>query len=621
MSSLPTLGLVLGMFVCSPLLIGCTWITVDKTPAPTYERTIPVPPPADGSDAGPAIRAAIADAIASGVSTRIALEPGEYRIGREVTPDPNLRVGLFISGAENLVIEGAGPDKTRIVYTDPRGGGVFQQATTDVGVRGVAFDYDPVPFTQGTVLEVNEAEGWFTMHVDSGFPLLDHEMFTQSPKPFGRFGVLFDRETGWLQRDVADFLFMDTWQPTGDPQVWRMVVAPESTYRVPQVEPGMAFVQLARGGMAAFFAYSATRPFIEDCVIHTSSGLAVGSVVVDALRVTNLAVKVPEGSGRLLTTVADGVHCQNNLIGPTITGSYFSAMADDGVNVYSICPVIHAVEGTDTLVTSHSNGIFAGDRVMVYDPDEGRDLLRANVVSVELVQDGTNRLRVRVDTPIPGEIQPGDTAQVADHLYNLTRTGGDSVIQGNTFVGHRRYGIMMKAPGAVISGNTFEGLGANAVVVGNDPDWPEGALSGDVRIVDNTIRNIGISRHYSEQPTGAGITVYTKARRPGGIAAERLLENVIINSNTIINPPSAGVYVGAAQHVTVRGNTIRYEGDAARLPREASAIVFANTDNAEITGNTISSTRPEITAGIDLADPGNGPAITETGNTVRLAGE
>ena len=331
-----------------------------------------------------------------------------------------------------------------------------------------------------------------------------------------------------------------------------------------------------------------------------------------------MTIEARPATTRLLSAVADGAHVQGARVGPRITNSRFAHMADDGINIYSVCPTITRVEGEDTILTTTSSNLQAGDEVMIFDPNEGRSRLRAGVLEAGLFDDGgKQRLRVRLDQPIP-EIATGDSPATADHLHNLSRTGEGAVITGNTFEGHRRHGIMFKGPDAVIERNTFSGFGANAIVVGNDPDWPEGALGSRIRIASNSARDIGISKHYSEVPSGAAITVHAKARRRGGIAAERLVHDVAIIGNNIVNPPSAGIFLGAVEGFEVSGNTIAHEGAAARLPRDAAAIAGLNVDDGTISGNTITSSRAEITEGIDMSSDENGSRITSGSNSISL---
>mgnify|MGYP005848438239 CR=1 FL=1 len=245
---------------------------------------IKVARPTSGEDSGPAIRAAIAAALEPGARRHVRLSPGIYCVGRDPDAPPHMRVALHIRGVDGLLIEGT--EGTEIVITDPRAGGFFVEGSSDVTIKGLAIDYLPLPFTQGDVLSVDAETHFFTMRVDEAFPLLDEPMFAEAPKPFGTFGVLWDREARRLKRDASDFLFMEGWAPTEDPRVWRMLVALESHYRMAEVEPGDTFAQLARGGWGgAIFAHQSQRAEIRNCRIYTSPGLAIGAAATDELLV------------------------------------------------------------------------------------------------------------------------------------------------------------------------------------------------------------------------------------------------------------------------------------------------------------------------------------------------
>ena len=76
-------------------------------------------------------------------------------------------------------------------------------------------------------------------------------------------------------------------------------------------------------------------------------------------------------------------------------------------------------------------------------------------------------------------------------IYNLTRCGADYVIRNNRFCNHRRHGMMLKAPHGLVEGNILDGLGGLGIVVGNDPEWPEGAIPFDLTIRNNSIKDVG----------------------------------------------------------------------------------------------------------------------------------
>jgi hypothetical protein len=100
-----------------------------------------------------ALRAVIAEGIAS-KSPRIVIPPGRYKGGPAISGHTRLAPGnvhLLINNLTNTEIIA---DGVTMLCTD------FTRAITfsnckNVEVRGLVVDYDPLPFTQGDIMEVN----------------------------------------------------------------------------------------------------------------------------------------------------------------------------------------------------------------------------------------------------------------------------------------------------------------------------------------------------------------------------------------------------------------------------------------------------------------------------------
>jgi hypothetical protein len=237
---------------------------------------------ADGrTESGAAIRAAIAEAIVAGNTTgrpvEIVLEAGTYLVQPE-----RPRTDCFpIRQATNLVVRGAGK-ATRIMINDPASAGFSFGLSRNVSVRELTVDYDPVPFCQGTIRTVDVDAGWFELDVEPGYPTPDHFM---TPR--------------WEHREA---------------RVWRFFTADEHYRRnLAHMRAGDAYVHLARGHGSAVFAQGCDGIRIENVTIHAAPGLAVGMVANRGeIVVRRLEVRYASDTTRLLTTNADGVHCQQN---------------------------------------------------------------------------------------------------------------------------------------------------------------------------------------------------------------------------------------------------------------------------------------------------------------------
>lgn len=544
--------------------------------------------PNSGEDSGPALRAAIAAAAALGAPVEIRLERGTYRLG----PGPEFNSALLLRGMSDVTVRGAGVE-TLLLLTDPRQGCFFLFECERVSVESLAVDHDPLAYTQGSVLWSNAKEGWFDLALEEGYPSLGEPYFAEAPKPYGQWGMIFERDTPRLKAGAPDFIFMDSWEHLAG-RVWRMRPVAEQRDRVAHLRPRDRFVHMARFGHggAVFFLRS------RDCAmrhvtVYSSQGFAVGGVAADACTVDGVTVTRKPGTTRLLSTDSDGAHFQQNLRGPLIQNCHFEGMADDSVNIYYPPNRVSGVVADNSLRLAGGGEIQPGDLLEIFDPVEGRRRGRSRAATV---RGDATELRVTLENPVPG-MRAGTTPNTSDSVYNLSRCGAGFTIRNNIFTNHRRHGMMLKAPDGLVENNLMDGLGALGIVAGNDPDWPEGVAPSNLVIRRNTIRDCGRSMWYGADPRGAAIQIVGKSL--GGVAADRILENIVLEDNQCINPPGAALFIGAAGNVeVVRLNATYMPGFIP--PRRTAAILVENVDNLRVEDCAASATQPEITATLRL---------------------
>jgi hypothetical protein len=565
-------------------------------------------------DSGAAIRAAIEAAKGSGRGATVVLGKAKYFVGGGTGP---YRSALPIENAKDLTVRGDGPD-TLLIVTNPRVGCFFLKQCNNVTVRDVAIDYDPLPFTQGKIVAVDLDKGAFNYKLQKGYPTLDAQYFADAPEPYGKWGMIFDRAMRQLKPGAPEFIFMSHWVELGD-GVWRMHPAESEAHKLESMEPGDRFVYMARGGAGAavFFLFS-KECSVENCTIYSSPGLATGAVGADATLFRNVRITYLPGSDRLLTTDADGVHCQQNLRGPIIENCMFEGMADDSVNIYYPPNIVAKVLSPTEVEVVQGGAIEQGDTLQVFDPREG--IMRGVVEAAKVENLPGGARRITFGEPVE-DVLPGTDSRNADTLYNVTRSGAGFVIRNNTFRWHRRHGMMLKASHGVVENNTIEHVGALAIVVGNDPHWPEGSVPSDITIRGNTIRGVGYSMYYGKDPRGAAIQVSAKAFN-GGQAEQRLVRKININGNTIYNPPSAGIYAGACENVHIIDNAIHYQEDVS-VARDTGAVVLDNVTDVVVDGLTVNAEKPEVKAALEIrANVPEGKAAVEVKDvTAQLVGD
>jgi len=568
--------------------------------APQAQRTFHVRDfgalPDGKTESGTAIRAAIRAAIAAGPGSEVVLDGGTYRVRAE-----GRRGYCFpIHQAANLVVRGAGK-ATKIVITDPAAGGFLFGLCRQISVRDVTIDYDPPPFCQGTIRAVDAKAGSFDLDVETGYPTPDAQNFVKAMEPYGKWGMIIDPATRRIRAGTPDHYMTPRWEHR-EGRVWRFFTAQEH-YRVNlrHMRVGDSYVHLARGYGAAVLAQGCEGLRIQNVVVHASPGLAVGLVGNRGEIVVNgLEVRFAPNTTRLLTTNADGVHCQQNRAGPLIERCYFEGMADDAINIYAPPNVLVEVRGPNEWLISPQCLVFPGDRLQVFDPKTGR--IRGEVKAAKVAVEG-RRLLLTLEKPLEGAVAGRDHRD-ADTLYNLDACGAGFRIRNNQMNGNRRYGCLLRAGGGVVEDNVFKDTTGAGVVLTNEPDWPEGPVPWGITIRGNRFLRGGACLGYADSPHGAALAV--RAARLGfGLAEGDGIRDVVIEKNEFVNRSGAAIYVGGARDVTVRDNRLT-AASVAELRRKGGAILIERSAAVNLANNEVTDPRPGITAAVEIL-PGLAP--------------
>jgi hypothetical protein len=550
---------------------------------------------ADGqTDAGPGIRAAIEAAQAAATPetpAEVILDAGTYRV-----QPVNERSGycLPVHQAKDVTIRGAGPT-TKLVITSPKTGGLIFGLCERVAVQDLAIDYDPLPFCQGTVLAINAADGHFDLEVAPGYPTPDAENFLQAHEPYGKWGMIMDPAARRIRVGTPDHFMTPRWEHQGGRR-WRFFTVEEHYRRgLEQMRQGDAYVHLARGFGSAITAQHCDGIRIENVIVYASPGLAVGLIGNRGdIVVRGLQVCFAPGSDRLLSTDADGVHCQQNRSGPRIENCYFEGMADDAINIYAPPNVLREIRSPTQWLVTPNCIVMPGDRLQVFDPQSG--MVRGEVRATDVKIEGRAFL-LTIDQPIEGAVAGADH-RVADTLYNVDACGAGFQIRHNHMRGNRRYGCLLRAGGGIVEDNTFEDTTGAGVVLTNEPDWPEGPVPWGITVRNNQFLRGGTCLGYADSPHGAALSV--RGTRLGhGLAKGEAIRDIVIENNVIQDRGGTALFIGGARGVTIQGNRVRADA-ATEMRRSGPAILLEQSSHVVFRDNSVVDPRPRVTAGIEI---------------------
>ncbi|WP_353112846.1 right-handed parallel beta-helix repeat-containing protein [Microbacterium sp.] len=530
------------------------------------------------ADSGPAIRQVIADAKAwtaasARNSARVLFRRGTYRIGDDGTPS---WYALEVAETARIALVG---DATELLMLDPHKGGIAITRATGITVSGITLDYETPPFTQGVVRAVDAVAGTFLLELVPGFPSLeDRRLFAGAG-----YGTLHDASTGIFKRGVQSTFAISYPAEADAAGRWTITVDPAHRGRISDIAVGDGFVTGYRGDRNGIALHQAADTTLTDLVIHAAPGAAVISNNSEATVLRRTVVDVRTGSGRWISSNADGYHHHGGRRGPTVIGNRFARLHDDGMNVYSQLRALQSLDGSGTrlALAGGASEVGVGDTLQIVRSSDGTLRGRARVVAVEGDPRSAAPLTVTIASAVPG-------ASAGDDVFNRSYCGSGFVIKDNVIEESRGLGVRMKASDGVISGNRLSDLTNWGIWIANDTAYGEGPIGSENLVVTgNTIRRVCLDQTLVPWPSSSAAIMlqhFTAAYTPGVSRAHR---NIAIADNTIEDAPRFGVYLGGATDVTAAKTAISVSEGNPRTDAPTAHFGLENIKNALVLRATI----------------------------------
>jgi hypothetical protein len=552
----------------------------------------------------------INDAVESGAAV-LALPPGRFRLAEPV----------YVYAANGLVIDGT---NTTLVATFAQPGRTdaiawWIEQCTNLVFRGLTMDFDPLPFTQGSIAAVDRVGGLVDLAVHAGY----------------RRDVQFFKE----DISVGDSLKLHAFS-AADLTVKRgHAFAIASS--VDEVEPGLlrfdvgadnasAFDvgDLAATGCWRFSAFQTLRSsgMVFDGVnIWASGGAAILERDGDGgsdVRVRIEPGPAPTGAGeaRLISCSRDAYHAGDLRRGPDIHDSVITGAGDDMIHVFMNPLFAESVDtATSTVQVTGRNWrmvptvLRVGDTLSLRDTETRAEIARTAITAIERIDEGTARLTV------------ADISGFAEGItLHVPELGGNGLrVRDCTLTNGVSAAIMIKSPGTRVTGNTITGFGQAGMTVATDFDsWWGAPFATDVEVSGNHIVDIGRSRIFSAVQYGLGAAIVIgveDAERPDLIAT-RSFRDIRIVGNTIDGSPVWGILVSNADGVELRDNQLLDTNNAP--PGTAGAfwdvtpaevVYVRDSQNVVLAGNVASRTGEYATALVRVAVGSQAGPLDERG--------
>ena len=475
-------------------------------------------------------------------NVRLIFTPGKYRI--EPTTASNRTHCFSLSGAQNFVVDFR---LAELVICDPTIGLLNLKNCRHGVVCHAVVDYDPLPFTQGTIVSPNGGEGYLIYRINEDFPELDAEHLLQAPtcwatvkdpsdprmlKPRARNLIPF-REVGGKR-----------WEKLAD-GTYRINVVPNYY----ALQAGDPMVVIGRyNGRPTFTVADCERVTFDGNTLY--AGPAGGHGISRSPEVAIINTRIQYREGRLLSQNADCVHANASKIGPWIESCVFEGQCDDAVNLKTQMLKILQAVSADTYLLSDEPQL--ADVLWLFNPRDGELLGQARMLSVVSALGGC---LVKLDKSF-SSLRVGETAD-CDMFFNDYCSNESFVIRNNIFRNSRRYGLLIQATHGKIENNEFSGLSSSGIVMQNNAGWPEGFVPYQVAVSGNLIHDCGFEYTYVEEA----------------------LSPIVIRTNTYIEQTTAGYQPPkwkGVRDIVIDNNIVRTNSEFGVSVSNAAGLRFAN---------------------------------------------
>lgn len=428
----------------------------------------------------------------------VTIPAGRYRVA------PRDGCHLLLSGLTNVTVNAAGAELVCTAYVNA----LVVTNCSGLTVKGLAIDYDPLPWTQGRVTAVDAKARTAEVELAEGYP--DHDILTFKNQ-------YFDAAT----RELSDVPGATSFERLGP----RRLRAHWNTGAKLPPKGALFVSNVAHPVMAKFLKgpddYSRTIHAVvqvdshetrfEDVTVWASPWFSFferdcDGTVYERCRVDRRppeADSVRRGMARLRAGNSDAFHCTRAARGPKVRNCIARYMEDDGVNVHGLYHFIVSSQGNELRVLDQGGmNLHPGDAVELLD-EKGNLLPDAQVVSVcpddpgEVTPEERSRLKRR-------DLRPYFRDHWRPKAYRVTLDRAVSLAFGSVIVslahagggfevtdcvlGHTRArGILVRARNGLVARNKITDTGLPAVLLASEPWWLEGGTPLGTRVEDNTV--------------------------------------------------------------------------------------------------------------------------------------
>lgn len=577
--------------------------TAERTSSPTDTITF------DGG--GTDVFRGALQTLADNPGYTLEIAPGTYRFE---DPGGGPHDPFFhVQNLQGATIAGNG---ATFVFDGPTHGGLALLGGHDVTIRDLTIDWNPPPFTQGTITDLSDDGHRLVLTVDEGYPPPTHEMFTVAHhaaahihQPDGSF------ITGSKLRGDPAKRFTEVTSLGG--RRYEMLVGgrPAQNTRGLKVGRRLAYGARSAKGLKSMNVDDLT---LDNITVHTAPGMAVSGEFCSNATVQNVTIAPPSDSDRIAGPIADGINFSNGNQGPRIEDCRLEQLRDDAIVVDTIIHPVTSVIDDHTIAIDPEGRPYVetGDVLEAVTPAGVRTEALPPVASITYRQDFPNSWVPDIPERVTFEEPIRDLVSADDSLANRSQANRDFVVRNNTVRNTAANALRLGSGPGLVEGNTFTGAGRHTIVAASDTGdrTKHKRWTNDVVIRDNQLLRSGLT-YFAAENTAAILAHHTTAE--GTSVEGHPHRNITVERNRIDRSAHLGIDIKHGEGVDIHENEMR---DLNRLVyRNGGGFGIGLTEvvDASVTGNHVAG-QSDILYQFGWARHTRG--LTASGNTLTIDG-
>jgi hypothetical protein len=433
--------------------------------------------------------------------------------------------------------------------------------SSNVKLIGLTVDYDPLPFSQGTITSISADKRTYTIDLHDGYP-------RSTDLESGKI-EMFDSATDELVTSTYYGVTMTK------PSLNRIVVTRPSWYdSIAREKVGDYAVvrnQPSGGIPHAIMPRYCTNCVLQGITLYSSNMFGFLETDSSNTQYINCVVdrRSPEDDfatrshRRLRSLEADAFHSKYANIGPTYQGCIARYNGDDGIAINGDYHLIMSTNGNQLRVLGKGG---ATPNLAVGDPVElvtytGERLPDAKITKIETTSPATSAEKQFItNEKFSGSAaNSGNGAQgyivtidrsvsmpMGSVIASANRIGNGFTVKDCTVGPMRSRGILVKASNGEISGNRLIGMWMTGIKISPEYKWLEAGSGNDIRIVNNVA--VGVR--------DTAIAVYANGGDDNW-AQLGAHNNVLLKDNVVAASPLPGIAVTSTKGLQMHENIIK----------------------------------------------------------------